>query len=90
MAWGTIGVPLAVGMAAQLRQSVAPVQQRILLNGGGFAGRLTPELDLTQNELAGGFNHDHEGANGGWVLPLVPMRECHLQPALQMGFSTTD
>lgn len=43
--------------------------QRIILTGGGFAGRLVPTADQTLDESADGGDFDHEGRNGGWVLP---------------------
>ena len=49
---------------------MAPVQQKLALYGGGFAGRLTPRDDVTADETARGTHHNHEGLNGGWVLRL--------------------
>ena len=51
-----------------------PVQQRLILYGGGYAGRLTPVADETRDEVARGTDCDHEGCNGGWVLPLSFVR----------------
>lgn len=81
--WGLLAVPLPPGHAggplgaSHVRHH--PVQQRLVLVGGGYVGRLTPSQDVTRNEVAEGFNNDHEGANGGWVLPVVPMREVSLE-----------
>ena len=61
-----------------------PVRQRLVLLGGGFAGRFTAAADLTKDEIAHGQDFDHEGRAGGWVLPLVPTREAHTQPRLDI------
>ena len=45
--------------------------QEVYIVGGGFVGRVAPALDVTRDEQAEGGNYDHEGRNGGWVLPLV-------------------
>ena len=50
-----------------------PVQQEVVLYGGGYAGRLTPMHDVTTDEAAHGADNDNEGTCGGWVLQLVPM-----------------
>ena len=65
-----------------LLTAMPPLRQRIVLHGGGFAGRLTPAADLTCDERAQGGNFDHEGRNGGWVLPLHPMYSATAQPPL--------
>ena len=46
-------------------------QDHLLLVGGGFAGRVVPCADTTQDEVAAGGNYDNEGRNGGWVLELL-------------------
>lgn len=86
--WGLIGVGLPLGSfdyqdrapdeprdLLQVRPllSASPAQQRLFLQGGGYAGRLAPERDLTRDELAQRNDYDHEGRNGGWVLPLERM-----------------
>ena len=84
-AWGRVVVPLPTHTLSgsdpveRLVRPVLeqPIQQRLLLDGGGFAGRLTPDDDLTRNEKAAGANFDHEGRNGGWVLPLLFTRDNH-------------
>lgn len=77
----------AVGCAASGRIALptdccddptALVQQRVALYGGGFAGRMTPVDDRTLDDMAIGGDHDDEGRNGGWVLPLVRMSEAAL------------
>lgn len=76
-AWGVLVVPLDASVAAKWSAaerlehvSRTPIQQRLALRGGGYAGRLTPTADLTRDELAHGHDNDHEGRNGGWVLQL--------------------
>lgn len=75
-AWGLLVVPIdaslpnLAGPGKYALLDATPVQPRLTLLGGGFAGRLTPTLDLTHDELAHGADHDHEGRNGGWVLQL--------------------
>eukprot|EP01052_Picozoa_sp_SAG31_P045349 SAG31_NODE_8242_length_1491_cov_1.010776_2_plen_141_part_00 len=48
-----------------------PVAEHLLLAGGGYAGRLSPKLDVTVDEVAQNGNYDNEGRSGGWVLPLM-------------------
>ena len=48
--------------------------QRVILAGGGYAGRLVPSADRTRDEAAEGGDFDDEGFNGGWVLPLAVCR----------------
>lgn len=49
------------------------VAERLLLVGGGYVGRMSPELDATLDEQAAGGNYDNEGRSGGWVLQLLPL-----------------
>ena len=69
-AWGVVALPQydAARAGAHVVRAVA---ERVRLAGGGFAGRLCPARDVTRDEAAGGHDFDHEGRNGGWVLPLV-------------------
>ena len=74
--WGVVAVPLprdATGGAVRASALDDPVQQHVLLYGGGFAGRLAPYRDRTHDEVAVGDNFDDEGRNGGWVLNLKPL-----------------
>ena len=72
-AFGTVGFGLAVeGLVQNAMNPEAALQPRLMLFGGGYAGRFTPRGDRTMDERASGGNFDDEGGNGGWVLELVP------------------
>ena len=78
-AFGVVAVPMDGG--ADLGQFVQP---RVVLYGGGFAGRMTPIGDRTLDERAKGGDYDDEGRNGGWVLPLVRADVSAPRPAGQV------
>lgn len=64
--------------------------ERLLLAGGGFAGRLSPELDVTLDERAEGGNYDNEGRSGGWVLPLMPTSAINGDKTLERELVSSD
>jgi len=68
-AFGCMGFS-ASGRIAVQAETTGGCHQWIHIAGGGYAGRLAPRADRTLDETAIYGNHDDEGQNGGWVLPL--------------------
>ena len=51
------------------------LQTQLIVFGGGYAGRVSPQRDRTLDEAATGILYDDEGNSGGWVLPLHVWQE---------------